>query len=768
MLRRVSYQPIEFESISQAFLFAAEFGSTEICQLILHKLSQGLRQKLVNPALLLAAKNGHIPVCKYMLSCGADIETRGINGETPLLIAADNNHEKMCRFLLQRGNADLFCTDNDGNSLLHVACRRGYASIAQLVLRYADREGLSAIQFSLNARKEAPIEVAKSEKLVRMVLVHCIETQSASTEPFFYNFSYADCTGTTGPSPPSTTTTNNNNNNNNNNNGSNGADQSNAIKDSNGCNASGGTSVSRVPSRVSSGVSSASRSQIRQPLKRQMENPFKPLPVDNPDVVPTSHLFWRTIGCGKDRCVFQSFAVYPFDRLQDSERIVILTRVAEAMSGYKTDLKCNILNESTLYVIFAMMKRHIKEEIVNHSKTPRDSTLQHHHHHHHEHNGIHGIDGIHRGDTCNLSSISQSDCYKSNCGAPNGTPNGSSNGKCSLDQREVDTSLPSPDSDCCSKCVDDCNQKNKAKQRGYNAHSSGNSNSHSNAPSNSHPPSCSNTTNSHNVHNSHPSCSMNDASPTPTPPPSSSASTSSSSTIEIDIEATTYSGTAVGGTFTASSVSTSSSPGTSSSSSSSSSSPSSNPPYLWRNRTLTAFEHLFQIDGFRAGLKKQIEEMSVWSTIIDLIASTIFGDSFWSKQRMFLCGNTFNRRQFVTKKYMVPPSYWVSVLPDKCDLTSDQIQVMYRKLVTMSKSLLRKNPHQHIKSNENASLCFCPDCIADRQVPLRFKLQFLEEQAEEKQKKQHKKFNRKKTVFSKALATDLPHHFMYVFGGNIH
>ena len=79
--------------------------------------------------------------------------------------------------------------------------------------------------------------------------------------------------------------------------------------------------------------------------------------------MPASHLFWRTIGRGKDKCIFQSFQVYPFDRLQDSERIVVLTRVAEAMSGYRTDLAVNILHESTLYVVFAMMKRHIRDEI---------------------------------------------------------------------------------------------------------------------------------------------------------------------------------------------------------------------------------------------------------------------------------------------------------------------------------------------------------------------------------------------------------------------
>ena len=33
------------------------------------------------------------------------------------------------------------------------------------------------------------------------------------------------------------------------------------------------------------------------------------------------------------------------------------------MSGCRSDLSCNILNESTLYVVFIMIRRHIEKEI---------------------------------------------------------------------------------------------------------------------------------------------------------------------------------------------------------------------------------------------------------------------------------------------------------------------------------------------------------------------------------------------------------------------
>jgi hypothetical protein len=38
----------------------------------------------------------------------------------------------------------------------------------------------------------------------------------------------------------------------------------------------------------------------------------------------------------------QNFGVFPFDRLNDTERIVVLTEVAEAMSGHKSDLRLRL------------------------------------------------------------------------------------------------------------------------------------------------------------------------------------------------------------------------------------------------------------------------------------------------------------------------------------------------------------------------------------------------------------------------------------------
>jgi hypothetical protein len=68
--------------------------------------------------------------------------------------------------------------------------------------------------------------------------------------------------------------------------------------------------------------------------------------------------------------MFQNYCVYPFDRLHDTERICVLTEVAESISGYKKDLESSILNESTLYAVFAFMKSRVKNELDTASDEP--------------------------------------------------------------------------------------------------------------------------------------------------------------------------------------------------------------------------------------------------------------------------------------------------------------------------------------------------------------------------------------------------------------
>ena len=144
------------------------------------------------------------------------------------------------------------------------------------------------------------------------------------------------------------------------------------------------------------------------------------------------------------------------------------------------------------------------------------------------------------------------------------------------------------------------------------------------------------------------------------------------------------------------------------------------------------------------GIRSKCSRIEVWNAVIDLIAYTIFGESFWDKKYMFSSQFGIHRRECL-KNFDVSPNYWDCRLPERSSLSQEQIHVTFKKLLTMSKTLWNKQNHDGNKrSNENTSLCFCSECIAEReQIPLRFKLQYFDEQLEEKRKTKHFKKNTK-------------------------
>ncbi|XP_059474055.1 uncharacterized protein LOC132195835 [Neocloeon triangulifer] len=75
-------------------------------------------------ALHIAAAKGHIAVAEFLLSQGADVNSRDDANDSPLTLAASFSSAEMCRFLVENG-ADLSVVDKDGNDSLHLACFSG-------------------------------------------------------------------------------------------------------------------------------------------------------------------------------------------------------------------------------------------------------------------------------------------------------------------------------------------------------------------------------------------------------------------------------------------------------------------------------------------------------------------------------------------------------------------------------------------------------------------------------------------------------------------
>jgi ankyrin repeat protein/serine/threonine protein kinase len=83
--------------------------------------------------LLWAARYGHEAVARLLLSMGADLETRGLFGQTPLFSAAMKGNKAIVSLLLEMG-ADMDARDNTGSSPLAAAAYKGDVGIAHILL----------------------------------------------------------------------------------------------------------------------------------------------------------------------------------------------------------------------------------------------------------------------------------------------------------------------------------------------------------------------------------------------------------------------------------------------------------------------------------------------------------------------------------------------------------------------------------------------------------------------------------------------------------
>merc|ERR1719295_1404217 len=65
--------------------------------------------------------NGDIEEARIALESGADLNSRSLEGKTPLMYALWNNQNSVVELLMQNDNVDVNCEDNDGATALHHA-----------------------------------------------------------------------------------------------------------------------------------------------------------------------------------------------------------------------------------------------------------------------------------------------------------------------------------------------------------------------------------------------------------------------------------------------------------------------------------------------------------------------------------------------------------------------------------------------------------------------------------------------------------------------
>lgn len=132
-----------------AFLVAVEKGNIEL----IHQLLDNHNKpdlEILNTALILAAEKGHLEIISFLLSIGADPNTKNQNGETTLIIAAKTGKQTIVKVLLQSG-ANIDWTDKSGVTALMTGAQYGHLDVVNVLivagahLEIKSKDGYTAI-----------------------------------------------------------------------------------------------------------------------------------------------------------------------------------------------------------------------------------------------------------------------------------------------------------------------------------------------------------------------------------------------------------------------------------------------------------------------------------------------------------------------------------------------------------------------------------------------------------------------------------------------
>lgn len=118
----------------QLIAAAQEWGAEHLVNKLL-ALGAEVDTKNVNgeTPLLIAALHGHDRICEILINAHAQIDAREKCGITALMYAAISSHESICKLLIASG-AQINAKDNGGTSALTYATIRGHASTCKFLI----------------------------------------------------------------------------------------------------------------------------------------------------------------------------------------------------------------------------------------------------------------------------------------------------------------------------------------------------------------------------------------------------------------------------------------------------------------------------------------------------------------------------------------------------------------------------------------------------------------------------------------------------------
>lgn len=151
---------------------AANKGDLEACKKLIETPDEGEDKIDVNEpgasdrrALHRAAGAGHLELCEYFLSVGAEIDAADKNGRTALLWAAISGHTEIVSLLLNRG-ANILAETTSKMNALHGACEGGRAETvrALMVSVAGDEPKKTALTMAKNSDDKTAWDIAAGAK----------------------------------------------------------------------------------------------------------------------------------------------------------------------------------------------------------------------------------------------------------------------------------------------------------------------------------------------------------------------------------------------------------------------------------------------------------------------------------------------------------------------------------------------------------------------------------------------------------------------------
>lgn len=142
----------EVDILSSLLYIAAATNLPRCIDPILDMCRNRHNQK-VSSALHMAMDLKHTEIANKLLNGGADVDSKGMNGRTPLVIATQENDRRTVKLLVDKG-ADLEHSDDEGKTALLHAVTQGHAAIVTELLfrgascKYADNIGRTALHYA--------------------------------------------------------------------------------------------------------------------------------------------------------------------------------------------------------------------------------------------------------------------------------------------------------------------------------------------------------------------------------------------------------------------------------------------------------------------------------------------------------------------------------------------------------------------------------------------------------------------------------------------